>query len=59
MARGNLTYLLVQILGYIIANRCLVPASGFYEWKTDGREKTPYYIYPKSNQFFSPEKVLR
>jgi hypothetical protein len=43
----------------LVANRCLVPASGFYEWKTDGREKTPYYIYPKSNQFFSPEKVLR
>jgi putative SOS response-associated peptidase YedK len=37
----------------LVANRCLVPASGFYEWKGDGRGKTPYYIHPKSNQFFA------
>jgi putative SOS response-associated peptidase YedK len=34
----------------LAAYRCLVPACGYYEWKTDGREKTPYYIYPKSNE---------
>jgi putative SOS response-associated peptidase YedK len=37
----------------LAANRCLVPSSGFYEWKGDGRSKTPYYIHPKSNQFFA------
>ena len=26
-------------------HRCLVPASGFYEWKGDGRHKTPYFIH--------------
>jgi putative SOS response-associated peptidase YedK len=37
----------------LAAYRCRVPVCGYYEWKTDGREKTPYYIYSKSNQFFA------
>lgn len=26
--------------------RCLIPATGFYEWKAAGRVKQPYYIRP-------------
>jgi putative SOS response-associated peptidase YedK len=25
--------------------RCLVPASGYFEWKQDGRGKTPYFLH--------------
>ena len=28
------------------SRRCIVPASGFYEWKPDGSRKIPYYIRP-------------
>ena len=32
--------------------RCLVAASGFYEWYTEGKNKYPYYIAPSDNSFF-------
>ena len=33
--------------------RCLVPASGFYEWKSAGGRKQPYYIRPVDAQLFA------
>ncbi len=31
--------------------RCVIPARGFYEWKTLDGKKLPYYITPKSGMF--------
>ena len=36
-------------------SRCVVPVSGFYEWKSFGRIKTPWFIY--SNECESPDFI--
>jgi putative SOS response-associated peptidase YedK len=33
-------------------NRCLVPCSGFYEWKAVGTKKVPHYIGLKNRKIF-------
>lgn len=30
--------------------RCLIPVSGFYEWKAEGRQKYPWYVSLKSGE---------
>jgi putative SOS response-associated peptidase YedK len=39
--------------GLLKSKRCLVPASGFYEWKTEGTRKIPYYIHLKDSPVFA------
>jgi putative SOS response-associated peptidase YedK len=34
------------------SRRCLIPADGYYEWKTEGKTKKPYYITLKSQEPF-------
>jgi len=29
-------------------NRCLIPASGYYEWQTTADGKQPYYMTPRN-----------
>ncbi|MCD7978718.1 MAG: SOS response-associated peptidase [Tannerellaceae bacterium] len=33
--------------------RCLIPATGFFEWRHEGGEKIPYYIHLKGEEVFS------
>lgn len=33
----------------IKSRRCIVPATGFYEWQKQGCTKQPYYIYRRDN----------
>jgi putative SOS response-associated peptidase YedK len=40
-------------------HRCLIPAAGYYEWKHEGREKTPYYCTPESGDLISFAGLIR
>ena len=33
--------------------RCLIPANGFFEWKSEGGRKQPYYVFPASGELFA------
>lgn len=37
----------------IHSRRCLIPFDGFYEWKTVGKQKTPFHIVVKDQPIFS------
>jgi putative SOS response-associated peptidase YedK len=36
----------------IQTNRCILPVSGFFEWREVNRKKYPYYIYPAQGELF-------
>jgi putative SOS response-associated peptidase YedK len=33
--------------------RCIIPATGFYEWKAKGKAKQPFYIHPADGGLFA------
>ncbi len=37
----------------ILRGRCLLPVSGFFEWRHEGREKLPYYITGSDQELIS------
>jgi len=36
----------------ILKRRCVIPVTGFFEWKHVGKDKVPYYIHPKEHPVF-------
>lgn len=37
----------------IMKKRCLIPSTGYFEWRHEGEKKIPYYIYVKGKPIFS------
>ena len=46
-ARGESVHRLATFRESFRGKRCLLPASGYYEWKRDGKRKRPFYIRRK------------
>jgi len=42
----------------IDSKRCIIPSTGFFEWKTVGKEKVPYFIYPSTDTVFSMAGIV-
>ncbi len=42
----------------LAANRCLIPASGFYEWKNEDRGKTPTTSIPGGRSFVRSQSCM-
>ena len=37
----------------IMKKRCIIPSTGYFEWRHEGDRKIPYYIYLKDESIFS------
>lgn len=37
----------------IMRRRCLIPSTGYFEWRHEGNKKIPYYIFLKEEEIFS------
>lgn len=37
----------------VLGHRCLIPSTGFYEWKRADGGKTPYFIHPKNTDLYA------
>ena len=52
-ARGETLHEKPSFRNAVRQYRCLIPAHGFFEWHTAGKEKLPYYIRLKDNSAFA------
>jgi putative SOS response-associated peptidase YedK len=52
-ARAETLYEKPMFRSLLKSGRCLVPASGFYEWKREGTRKTPFYFRLRESPHFA------
>jgi putative SOS response-associated peptidase YedK len=39
--------------GLIQQKRCIIPSTGYFEWQHKGKDKLPFFVFPKSQDLFS------
>lgn len=39
--------------GLINHQRCIIPSTGYFEWQHKGKDKLPFFVFPKSQELFS------
>ena len=52
-ARGDTIFEKPSFREPIMKKRCIVPSTGYFEWRHEGTKKIPYYIYLKNESIFS------
>ncbi len=52
-AKSETVFSLPSFKNSIRQKRCMVLVDGFYEWRTIGKQKYPYYIHTKDNEPFA------
>lgn len=52
-AKSETIFSLPSFKNSIRQKRCLILTDGFYEWRTIGKQKYPYYIHAKNNEPFA------
>lgn len=52
-AKSETIFELPSFRNSIAKNRCIIPVTGFYEWKHQGKEKLKHFIHPKERPFFN------
>lgn len=43
----------------VTSKRAIIPASGYFEWKTEGKTKTPFYIHPPAADGSDSDRTTR
>ena len=51
-ARSETVYEKPSFKNSIGHRHCVIPSTGFYEYQTNGKEKKPFFVFPKTDELF-------